>query len=287
MTGTPRPTDPRPITVGVDGSRESELALDWAVDEARRRGLSLHLVHARSARDPGWVIRAARQRVMSLGVDHPVRLVVTEDDVVTTAWAALVAASAVADTLVVGISRQADRSTVLRDSTALRVAARAACPVVVVRRPSSREVAPPQVIVGVDGSSHSDGALAYAFHRASDLGLPLTVIRAWTGHVAVESLRTTDAIADGARAAAVDAQLATLQQTVGPWQEKFPDVLVHVVVAAGNPPSVLVDESRAAELVVVGGHGRGDGEDFPAGSVSAGVLWRARSPVAVVRSFSA
>jgi nucleotide-binding universal stress UspA family protein len=36
----------RRIVVGVDSSRGSSAALDWAVDEARRRGARLHVVSA-------------------------------------------------------------------------------------------------------------------------------------------------------------------------------------------------------------------------------------------------
>jgi nucleotide-binding universal stress UspA family protein len=35
-----------PVVVGIDGSDSSLLAVDWAVDEAARRGLPLRLVHA-------------------------------------------------------------------------------------------------------------------------------------------------------------------------------------------------------------------------------------------------
>jgi nucleotide-binding universal stress UspA family protein len=35
-----------PLVVGVDGSDSSLLAIDWAVDEAARLGLSLRLVYA-------------------------------------------------------------------------------------------------------------------------------------------------------------------------------------------------------------------------------------------------
>lgn len=36
----------QPIVVGLDGSRESVAAADWAAEEALRRGLPLRLVHA-------------------------------------------------------------------------------------------------------------------------------------------------------------------------------------------------------------------------------------------------
>ena len=37
---------PGAVVVGVDGSEGSNAALAWAVDEASRRRLPLHLVHA-------------------------------------------------------------------------------------------------------------------------------------------------------------------------------------------------------------------------------------------------
>lgn len=291
--------DVRPIVVGVDGSTESELALDWGVDEARRRGLPLHLVHARelsgsmssaphgaptSWHDPAWVLRAARDRVAILSVDHPIDLVVTDEDVLVPAATALVAASAVADTVVVGTHRHGPLEAAVLGSTSLRVAAHAACPVVVVRRPASRDVAHPQIVIGVDGSSRSSEALAYAFQRASDQGLPLTVICAEAGDIDVEALRVSDAVADEVRAAAANAQLATLRETVRPWREKFPDVRVHVIVSAGPPADVLVDESWAAELVVVGSHRLGGLRGLLLGSVTDSVLHRAHCPIAVVRS---
>src|SRR5690349_22677291 len=39
-------TGPRPVVVGVDGSVNSDVAIDWAADEASRRNLPLHLLHA-------------------------------------------------------------------------------------------------------------------------------------------------------------------------------------------------------------------------------------------------
>ena len=41
-----------PIAVGVDGSACAGLALDWAAEEATRRKLPLHIVHAFSVPVP-------------------------------------------------------------------------------------------------------------------------------------------------------------------------------------------------------------------------------------------
>src|SRR5674476_170005 len=47
-----KPSPMGAIVVGVDGSASSDLALDWAVDEATRRGLPLHIIHSFPHRSP-------------------------------------------------------------------------------------------------------------------------------------------------------------------------------------------------------------------------------------------
>lgn len=58
---------PGTIVVGVDGSPSSDLALGWAVEEATRRALPLHIIHAFSYGYPmtdagmGYAINGLRQ----------------------------------------------------------------------------------------------------------------------------------------------------------------------------------------------------------------------------------
>ncbi|MBP3044800.1 universal stress protein [Arthrobacter jiangjiafuii] len=42
------------IVVGLDGSKDSQAALDWAVDEARQRGGQLHLITAWTKQPMAW-----------------------------------------------------------------------------------------------------------------------------------------------------------------------------------------------------------------------------------------
>lgn len=294
-TTVPHPADVRPVVVGVDGSQASDRALDWAIDEAQRRGLPLRLLHAREVMaysasvlpvdpvgwdDPQWVLQAAHARVTELA---PQQVLVKEDVLGTPASTALITASSRADTIVVGARKHGTLGAVVLGSTSLRVASHAACPVVVIHDVPPVTATSPRIVVGVDGSRTSDDALAYAFERAHEQGLPLTVVHAWPGDLTVEIMRVTEAIADEVRAAAVNAQLAAVQAQLAPWRARLPDVAVHVVLPAGNPQQALVEESATASLVVVGSRGLGSLRGMFLGSVSEGVLHHAHCPVAVVR----
>lgn len=57
----PPPTRTLPIVVGVDGSEESQRALAWALDEARRRGVPLRAVHAWHY--PSWLLGSGTDAV--------------------------------------------------------------------------------------------------------------------------------------------------------------------------------------------------------------------------------
>ena len=73
-------------------------------------------------------------------------------------------------------------------------------------------------------------------------------------------------------------------EAVAGWSERYPEVTVRPrLVAAASPAGVLVEESGAAQLTVVGAHGRGSLGGLLLGSVSHAVLHHCRSPLAVVR----
>lgn len=119
-----------PLVVGIDGSQASLEAVDWAADEALRHDVPLHLLHAGAAdHDASDLVAAASERARKSA--PAVRLsseVLFED-----AASALVSDGRNALALVLGSRGLGGLAGLLLGSVSLAVAARADCPVVVVR----------------------------------------------------------------------------------------------------------------------------------------------------------
>ena len=73
-----------------------------------------------------------------------------------------------------------------------------------------------------------------------------------------------------------------LAESVAGWRERYPQVEINRQLMPGRAAPALVELSRYAQLVVVGGHGRGALSGLLLGSVSQHVLHHADSPVVVV-----
>ncbi|MDQ6715534.1 MAG: universal stress protein [Actinomycetota bacterium] len=282
-----------PIVVGIDGSPSSNAALDWAVDEAQRRGHPLSLVSAWGTdviSDPlGPVLAAfdaecraaldaAQARVIAAAPGVPVTTLVARDRPA----AALVAASETADTVVLGSRGLGALRGAFAGSTSMHLAAHAACPVVVVRETGSDDPTSARVVVGVDGSEASTDAVEYAFAQASHRGLGLTAVHAWA------LLFTPGVLGSGTQAEVLDQigtqEAALAAESLAGWAEKYPDVDVRSHTVNGHVVDELADASRGAALIVVGHRGRGGFAGLLLGSVAQGLLHRAHCPVAVVRA---
>ena len=288
VEATPR----RAIVVGVDGSPTSDLAVDWAVAEATRRKLPLHIIHAFSYGYPktktgfGHSVDDLRQIARGVRKDAVSRASSANPDLTIT-WAesaygpapTLVVASETASTVVVGARGLSAVRGALVGSVSLQVATHAHCPVVVVHdMPTPPPGAP--VVVGADGSALSTNAIAYAFEQASSRGVGLTVVHAWW----LEYV-------EGAAAAAIwtvdwqqfaEEEQTLVAESLAGWQDKYPDVEVRRYSIRGLPVDALVRQSQSACLVVVGTRGRGGFKGLLLGSVSQGVIHRAQCPVAIV-----
>jgi nucleotide-binding universal stress UspA family protein len=278
----------RPVVVGVDGSASAYRAVEWAAAEAHRRGAGLRLVRAFSwttaDRPTGWVARY-RDEILDVSrhqVARAVRLaadtradVEAESHVEIGAPIEVLSAEARrAQLLVLGDRGLGEVAGLVLGSVAVSLAARGACPVVVVR--GERAGADGPVVVGVDGSPVSEAALAFAFDAAATRGVDLVAVHAWSPTAIDEELASFvewDASAES----------AVLAERLAGWGQKYPQVAVRRTVVRDGAVRALVTASADAQLVVVGSRGRGNAAGLLLGSVSHGVLHDAHCPVAVVR----
>jgi nucleotide-binding universal stress UspA family protein len=133
------------------------------------------------------------------------------------------------------------------------------------------------VVVGVDGSACAQLALGFAFEQAAARDFPLRVIRTWLPPL---SGYTPPDLNEDEITRATQREL---DDVVGGWQAKFPDVDVTTDVRTELAAGALVAASRAARLVVVGSRGRGGLRGTLLGSVSQQLIHHSHCPVAVVR----
>lgn len=132
----------------------------------------------------------------------------------------------------------------------------------------------PGIIVGVDGSAHSQWALQWAINEAAGQRAPLTVLG--VHHRRAVTYTEGDLDQDqmtGEVQALVDNALSGLSGPV-------PPVIVRVI--AGSPADELISAGRDADLLVVGLRGSGGlGRSGP-GSVSSQVAYDAPCPVVIL-----
>ena len=135
------------------------------------------------------------------------------------------------------------------------------------------------VVVGVDGSKSSAGALAWAANEARMRQATLKVVQAWHIPALAYGAYIPAPPADDFQKSAekeLDDQLASvLGQDAG--------VPVVRLVKEGPAAEVIVEASAGAELVVVGSRGLGGFSGLLLGSVSAQVAHHAHCPVTIWR----
>ncbi|EHY87947.1 universal stress protein [Saccharomonospora azurea] len=287
------------VVVGVDGSNKARLAVRWAAERAAERSLPLHVVYgyglvaryfATEAPVPPSVIETLLEEAQTLvesAADEATEvapgLAVSVEAVDEPPVPALTHRSRKAALVVLGASGLGGFTGMLAGSTAVAVAAHAHAPVVVVRCGEGRTEPPSTgpIVVGMDGSSLSDRAVACAFDEAQRRSAPLVAVHAWADVEDESVLRRarmffTNSPEEKDVRAELDAQL-------GDWQAKYPDVEVERVLVRDRPRRQLLDRSETAQLVVVGSRGRGGFRGLLLGSTSQALIHHAQCPVMVVR----
>ncbi|WP_328476088.1 universal stress protein [Streptomyces sp. NBC_00377] len=296
----------RTVTVGLDGSRESRAAAEWAAREARLRDLPLKIVHVWEpvpepmAQAPllgaethqHWTERVPREAAEGLRLRHPGVEVRTEQ-VSGRPADALAEAARSAEVLVLGSRGLGGLGGFMVGSVGLSALAHADRPVVLVRAP---EVAADEhepdpvgvpsaatpflpVVLGLDVGHQDETLIEFAFDAARRRGTTLRIVHGWNpppyyayGTPANPALHEALALTD-ARA---------LAEAVGPWRQKNPDVEVVEESRYGSAAVHVVDAAREASLVVVGRRIRRSSLGAHIGHVTHAVLHHCAAPVAVV-----
>lgn len=139
------------------------------------------------------------------------------------------------------------------------------------------------IVVGVDGSASSKRAALWAARQALRCGSSLRIVGAWEppyfGPEAYE-YRPPEIEAD---ALAADRARRTVAEIAEAVSGILPADQVSTEVHPGGPAEVLIEQSKDAELLVVGSRGLGGFRGLLLGSVSHQVASHALCPVVVVR----
>lgn len=283
-----------PVVVGVDGSESALAAVRWAAREALVRGTGLRLVHACEVPVgyPDGFVGAARLRdalaeqgrdglalASKVAEEAAPGLRVGTAEHMAGVVPVLVGESGRAAQVVLGTRGLGGFTGLLVGSTAVELASRAHCPVVVVRG-AGTETGP--VVVGVDGTPAGEAAIAHAFGAASAYGTEVVAVHAWTDLLVETAFEGGAAALDFAPLA--EAAAAELAERLAGWREKYPDVPVIRHVERERPGTALLRHAERARLVVVGSRGRGGFRGLMLGSTSQHLLRHAPCPVAVVRT---
>ncbi|WP_405547070.1 universal stress protein [Streptomyces phaeochromogenes] len=286
-----------PLVVGVDGSEPSMRAVDWAADEAALRGVPLRLVYASlweryegAALAEGIdrpseqvladnIVEAAAKRAHRRDVDLKISTEVLPEEPVP----ALLGEGRNASALVMGARGRSGIAELLLGSVSLAVAARADCPVIVLRGSHDSQADAGMrrpIVLGVGEDAHSTEAVRFAFQEAEERRVALEAVRAWRcpSHESAEHPLLAGDPAHHHEQRAVETLEAVLRDVVA----DHPSVELRRRVVEGTTREALLDASADAGLLVVGARRRQGHFGLQLGRVAHAVLHHSACPVAVV-----
>ena len=291
------------ILVPTDFSPTSDEALAYAKRLAERFGASLHVVHA--FEDPFTTAAFAAEMYTPLPVsmresmirDCEQRLAErlppadktlyhgTAEIVVGTPAKSIVeyAANSGVDLIVMGTHGRGGMAHVLLGSVAERVVRTAACPVVTIRQAPAQTIA--RILVPTDFSETSDGALEYAYQLAEQFGASLQLLHVLDDPFVTEGLAAEAYMTEAPvlRTAMLrDAQEKLARRAVA---RKPGALTIDTEVLFGHGAKTIAEyaATTAADLIVMGTHGRTGMAHLLLGSVAERVVRMATCPVFTVR----
>ncbi|MEU5321128.1 universal stress protein [Streptomyces sp. NPDC021056] len=270
----------RHVVVGVDGSLIAVRALDWAVEEAVRRGAVLRVVYAVADRDEaGPVLASAASRVRERHPGLPVETRAVEGGAVR----ALAGESGDAVLTVVGTRGFGGVSGLLAGSVSWRLAVRAHGPLLVVRGDHPCDEGR-EVLLGLE-SDADEAAAVYAFQEAARRGVQLHVLHSPTHRRTTPELPSlVGATSAGQERQARDdmAEEAVARFGIARLREEYPGVGVDSRTVSTSPSHALLTRTRQAGVVVVGARRRAGRLGPQLGPVAHVLLHHSHCPVVLV-----
>ncbi|MEU0099757.1 universal stress protein [Streptomyces sp. NPDC006267] len=284
-------TNDLPVIAAVDGSTHSRQALDWAAQEAARRGLPLLIVHVRpltrqvdeetGRREAEALLADAVRRSALIAPElRPSTLAPLDFP-----SAALVSLSRDASMVVVGSRGLGGFRSLMIGSNSLATASMASCPVVVVQddRPEEDDQAREaeaftDIVAGVAADESSEAVLEFAFATAASRpGARLRIVHGWT---MFSSMLSGGPFLDREEAAGSAAR--TLAELTSGWHAKYPQVELVREPVNGSAARTLVTASATAALTVIGRRRGGESLGLGLSPVAQTAVTHALGPVAVV-----
>ncbi|MET9405008.1 universal stress protein [Streptomyces sp. NPDC002935] len=293
----------RPVVVGLDGSKESLAAADWAAREALRRGLPLRLVHAWEGlpddgtdadlpeiRAPQYLARRVLRGALDVLNERYPGLYIAAEQVRRQPGPALLAEAENAELLVIGSQGTGSVGGFMSGSVAMATVAHVDRPVVLVRAgetatdehlpdgsgKASADTPYRDVMVAVDIGAPCDDVLDLAFRAAELRRAPLRVTYAW--HVPLT--RGVPGVAERTRIR--EEAERSLQGLLAPWRAKYPGVFVRENLHEGRAAHVLVRAAGGAGLLVLGRRRRRTAVGSHTGPVAHALLHHVARPVVLV-----
>lgn len=241
---------PGPVVVGIDGSKASIRAAEWAAKEAIHQDVPLRLVHVIQHADAPTVsaedfrleeqfaecsLRAAGAAVEATGLVVKIETAVLRSDV----GSALIAESSAASVICVGSLGIGRVASMVLGSTARTLAEHAHCPVAIIRR---GEHASPLdagfIAVVVEDQPGNDEVMRWAMEEARVRRAPVLALGVW-------------------RWALFEIGYEGLYRRLDAWLRRYPDVAVEVAATRTSVTRYLEGQHGAVQLIVVGSEDAG------------------------------
>lgn len=139
------------------------------------------------------------------------------------------------------------------------------------------------IVVGIDHSDGAKEALRFAIEEAMLRGARVRALHAWQfGFVGAPGIEGAYPVVGADLSDLHKAAGAALESAISDVAGEQSEVEIERRLVEGTPAAALVDESRDADMLVVGSRGHGGFAGLLLGSVSQQVAHHAMCPVVIV-----